>query len=293
MSTMVGAPPQTMGDPASASWWRTMPARVSAACWTMDPMSVTGDATPASGMEMSSAGTRARARSMTLRHANSDQVRGGDGQTSNTARGLLRQRVASAGVDRQQVDHDRRPARRERPGHHRLGRVHEAQEQPVQVPDLGRDVVGDDGRGDRVVGRQGIGDADDPGEVRGLRPARVQGLGIQHLHAGRSRVEVDDALPVARRRVAGPVEQAELVGDRVQRPPDHRLGDGDPLAVGAGAVRDEQGDRLGLLHLDAGPLQQLQGLVHDAVDEAGVEELETGSHGRVSGRWAGGSGGLW
>ena len=87
MSTMVGAPPHTMGDPASASWWRTMPARVSAACWTMDPMSVTGDATPASGMEMSSAGTRARARSMTLRHANSDQVRGGDGQTSNTARG--------------------------------------------------------------------------------------------------------------------------------------------------------------------------------------------------------------
>ncbi len=204
----------------------------------------------------------------------------------------LRQRVMSAGVDRQQVDHDRRPARRERPGHHRLGRVHEAQEQAVQVADLGWDVVGDDGRGDSVVRRKRIGHADDPGQVRGLRPARVQGVGIQHLHAGRPGVEVDDALPVARRRVAGPVEQAELAGDRVQRAPDHCLGDGDPLAVCGGAVRHQQGDGLGLLHLDAGPLQQLQGLVHDAVDEAGVEELETGSHlglravvGRIG--WAG------
>jgi trimethylamine--corrinoid protein Co-methyltransferase len=82
------SPPQTMGEPASASWCRTIPASVSAACWTMDPMSVTGEATPASGMEISSAGTCARARSITLRHANSDQVRGGDGQTSNTARGF-------------------------------------------------------------------------------------------------------------------------------------------------------------------------------------------------------------
>ena len=87
MSTMVGAPPHTIGRAGPASWWRTMPPRVSAACWTMDPMSVTGAATPASGIEMSSAGTRARARSMTLRPPNSDQVRGGDGQTSNTARG--------------------------------------------------------------------------------------------------------------------------------------------------------------------------------------------------------------
>ena len=88
MSTMVGAPPHTIGAPGSASWCRTMPASVSAACWTMDPIRVTGDATPASGIEISSAGTCARARSITLRQANSDQVRGGDGQTSNTARGF-------------------------------------------------------------------------------------------------------------------------------------------------------------------------------------------------------------
>ena len=88
MSMMDGAPPQTMGEPASASWWRTIPARVSAACWTIAPISVTGAATPASGIEMSSAGTCARARSITFRQANSDQVRGGDGQTSNTARGF-------------------------------------------------------------------------------------------------------------------------------------------------------------------------------------------------------------
>ncbi len=88
MSTMVGAPPHTTGVPASASWWRTIPASVSAACWTIDPISVTGAATPASGMEMSSAGTlRPGEVHDDCGPANSDQVRGGDGQTSNTARG--------------------------------------------------------------------------------------------------------------------------------------------------------------------------------------------------------------
>jgi hypothetical protein len=88
MSTIAGAPPHTMGAPDSASWWSTTPAIDSAACWTIDPISVTGAATPASGIEISSTGTCARARSIALRQANSDQVSGGDGQTSKTARGF-------------------------------------------------------------------------------------------------------------------------------------------------------------------------------------------------------------
>jgi hypothetical protein len=92
MSMIAGAPPQMIGEPGRASWWMTIPLRHSAACWTTDPTSVTGAAPPASGIETISAGTRARARSTRLCAPNSDQLSGGEGQTSKTARG----RVASA-----------------------------------------------------------------------------------------------------------------------------------------------------------------------------------------------------
>ena len=92
MSTMAGAPPHTIGAPGLASWWRTIPDRHSAACWTTEPTSVTGAAPPASGIETISAGTRARARSIRFRAPKAVQVRGGEGHTSKTARG----RAASA-----------------------------------------------------------------------------------------------------------------------------------------------------------------------------------------------------
>jgi hypothetical protein len=88
MSRIAGAPPQTIGAPGRASWWMAIPERHSAACWTTLPMSVTGAAAPASGIDTICAGTPARARSMRLRHPSADHVSGGDGQTSKTARGL-------------------------------------------------------------------------------------------------------------------------------------------------------------------------------------------------------------
>ena len=147
MSTIVGAPPHTIGRPGLGQLVED-DARPgdSAACWTIDPMSVTGDATPASGMEISSAGTRARARSMTLRHANSDQVRGGDGQTSKTARGL------SASASRPPASSASRsimiaePRGVNAPVTTGLDEFTRHEEEPVEVADLGRDVVGDDGR---------------------------------------------------------------------------------------------------------------------------------------------------
>src|ERR1043165_1945017 len=64
------------------------PASDSAACCTIAPASVTGAVAPASGMEISSAGTPARASLSKLSAANADQFSGGEGQTSNTALGL-------------------------------------------------------------------------------------------------------------------------------------------------------------------------------------------------------------
>ncbi len=90
MSRMAGAPPQTIGAPAAASWWITTPASDSAACWTTDPARETGAAPPASGIDTIWAGTPARARSMRQRDAKAVQASGGDGQTSNTARGRAR-----------------------------------------------------------------------------------------------------------------------------------------------------------------------------------------------------------
>src|SRR5690349_3790168 len=68
----------------------TMPASDSAACCTIEPANVTGAVAPASGMEISSAGTPARASRIRFSAANSDQFKGGDGQTANTAPGLAR-----------------------------------------------------------------------------------------------------------------------------------------------------------------------------------------------------------
>ena len=68
----------------------TMPLMHSAACCTIEPDRVTGAVAPAKGMLTISAGTPASARSTRLCEANSDQFRGGEGQTSKIARGLLR-----------------------------------------------------------------------------------------------------------------------------------------------------------------------------------------------------------
>src|SRR5690242_13799206 len=70
-----------------------IPPRHSAACCTTDPIKVTGAVAPASGMETISAGTPARASCTKFSLANSDQFKGGDGQTSKIARGILRFKV--------------------------------------------------------------------------------------------------------------------------------------------------------------------------------------------------------
>jgi hypothetical protein len=66
MSKMAGEPPQTTGAPAAASWERTTPDSVSAACWTTLPASVTGATKPESGIETNSTGMPARAQSITF-----------------------------------------------------------------------------------------------------------------------------------------------------------------------------------------------------------------------------------
>src|SRR5215471_21667618 len=66
------------------------PLRHSAACWTTDPINVTGAVAPANGMETISAGTPARANCTMFSEAESDQLSGGEGHTSKTARGLAR-----------------------------------------------------------------------------------------------------------------------------------------------------------------------------------------------------------
>ena len=196
MSTIVGAPPHTIGDPASASWWRTTPASVSAACWTIDPMSVTGEATP---------GQRHRDQlGRDVRPGEVHDVAAGElGPGERRRRAdvehgprLLGQRGPPAGVERQQVHHHAEPRGVNAPVTTGLSEWR-GQEQAVQVADLGRDVVGDDRRRDRVVRGQRVRDADDPREVRGLRLARVERLRVQDGHAGGPGVEVDDALPVA------------------------------------------------------------------------------------------------
>src|SRR3972149_3695698 len=65
-----------------------IPHKHSVACWTIEPSRVTGAAAPANGIETICAGTPARPRSIRLREANSVHINGGEGQTSNTARGL-------------------------------------------------------------------------------------------------------------------------------------------------------------------------------------------------------------
>jgi len=87
---MAGAPPQTIGAPGWASWWIVMPLMHSAACCTTEPASVTGAVAPERGMLTISAGIPARARSTRFCDANSDQLSGGDGQTSKMARGRRR-----------------------------------------------------------------------------------------------------------------------------------------------------------------------------------------------------------
>src|ERR1700757_3794687 len=64
------------------------PLILSAACCTTEPANVTGPVAPANGIEMSSAGTPARANVTRLYAAKSVQFSGGEGQTSNTARGF-------------------------------------------------------------------------------------------------------------------------------------------------------------------------------------------------------------
>ena len=65
-----------------------MPLMHSAACCVIAPISVTGAVAPASGIDTISAGTPARARSIKFCDANPDQFSGGEGHTSNTARGF-------------------------------------------------------------------------------------------------------------------------------------------------------------------------------------------------------------
>ena len=67
-----------------------MPVSTSAACCTTAPASVTGAVAPASGTEMISAGTPARASCTRFSPAKSVQWSGADGQTSKIARGFAR-----------------------------------------------------------------------------------------------------------------------------------------------------------------------------------------------------------
>src|ERR1700758_4125338 len=160
------------------------PLILSAACCTTDPASVTGPVAPASGIEMSSAGTPPRANVTRLYAAKSVQFSGGEGQTSNTARGFslsaaeLPESAISKSIIACSVGPLNAPVT--------MGFAGVPQDQvAIEVADFRGDIVADERRGLSGVLGQHLRHLDEGDEVCGLREARAQGVGIEHIQAGR------------------------------------------------------------------------------------------------------------
>ena len=206
-----------MGLPGLASWWMVMPLRHSAACCTAEPMTVAGPVAPVSGMETSSAGTPVRAQSIRLAQVMSLQSRGGEGQTSKTARGSGGEGLVAAGDRDQQVVHDGKGLDGKGAGDDRFAGVAQEDVEAIPVGHVLRDVAADDGGGDGVDLGQHLGQPDIVLAIGSFGNAGLVGAIIGDLDGGRARVEVDVIAAVVDGRVTVEVVEVEGTGNGLQR----------------------------------------------------------------------------
>ena len=159
-------------------------AQTFSACWTTEPSKVTGAAAPAKGIEISSAGTRARASSIRLPAPKSLQISGGDGHTSKTACGFSASAWRLTGKDRQHIDHCAEGLKGKGTGHDRFLRKQQHDVQPVQVADCFGDFIADDRRGLGIILREHFGHLDQAHQVLANKRFVLQCFRIEDMDPG-------------------------------------------------------------------------------------------------------------